>query len=121
MPLASAACSSRGPSRSAKTSPPECPASAPSGTSTGDLPPAMTSFFRGSQRRGGYCSPSPLTDRPRAGRAGAWTDPGPSTSVEPCGELLRREDPVALDHELTDLRPVRVVGKQHPDAVTAGS
>jgi MFS family permease len=41
--------------------------------------------------------------------------------VEQFGELLRREDPVALDYELTDLRPVRVVGEQHPDAITAGS
>src|SRR5690242_13408555 len=32
------------------------------------------------------------------------------------GELLRREYPVALGHELTDLLPVRVVGEQHPDA-----
>jgi hypothetical protein len=41
--------------------------------------------------------------------------------VEQCGEFLRREDPVALDYELTDLLPVRVVGEQHPDAITAGS
>ncbi len=33
---------------------------------------------------------------------------------------LRREDPVALGHELTDLLPVRVVGEQHHDAITAG-
>jgi hypothetical protein len=32
-----------------------------------------------------------------------------------------REDPVALDHELPDLFPVRVVAEQHPDAITAGS
>jgi hypothetical protein len=41
--------------------------------------------------------------------------------VEQCGEFLRREDPVALDYELTDLLPVHVVGEQHPDAITAGS
>ena len=41
--------------------------------------------------------------------------------VEQCGELLRREDPVAVGHELTDLLPVGVVGEQHPDAITAGS
>ena len=29
--------------------------------------------------------------------------------VEQCGEFLRHEDPVALDYELTDLLPVRVV------------
>jgi hypothetical protein len=41
--------------------------------------------------------------------------------VEECGELLRREDPVALGHELTDLLPVRVVGEHHHDAIMAGS
>jgi hypothetical protein len=41
--------------------------------------------------------------------------------VEQCGELLRREDSVALDHELTDLLPVRVVGEQYRDAIMAGS
>src|ERR1700728_2764651 len=40
--------------------------------------------------------------------------------VEQSGELLRREDPVALGHEFTDLLPVRVVGEQHPDATTTG-
>jgi hypothetical protein len=41
------------------------------------------------------------------------------------GQMLacsgRREDPVALGHELMDLLPVRVAGEQHPDAITAGS
>jgi hypothetical protein len=41
--------------------------------------------------------------------------------VKQCSELLRREDPVALGHELPDLLPVRVVGEQHSDAITAGS
>src|ERR1700722_13118707 len=41
--------------------------------------------------------------------------------VEQGGELLRREDPVAVGHELADLLPVRVVGEQHTDAVTAAS
>ncbi len=41
--------------------------------------------------------------------------------VEECGELLRREDPVALGYELSDLLPVRAVGEQHHDAITAGS
>src|SRR5580658_2608252 len=41
--------------------------------------------------------------------------------VEQRGELLRREDPVALDHELTDLLPVRVVGERYHDAITSGS
>ena len=40
--------------------------------------------------------------------------------VKQRGELLRREDPVALGHEFTDLLPVRAVGKQHPNAITAG-
>ena len=38
-----------------------------------------------------------------------------------CGELLRREDPVTLGYELTDLLPVRVAGEHHHDAITAGS
>src|ERR1017187_6551563 len=46
---------------------------------------------------------------------------GQRVLVEQCGELLRREDPVALGHELTDLLPVRAAGEQHPDAITAGS
>jgi len=41
--------------------------------------------------------------------------------VEKCGELLRREDPVALGHELTDLLPIGVVGEPHHDAITAAS
>jgi catechol 2,3-dioxygenase-like lactoylglutathione lyase family enzyme len=41
--------------------------------------------------------------------------------AEQLGELLRRDDPVALGHELTDLRPVGVAGKQHHDAVTVVS
>jgi hypothetical protein len=41
--------------------------------------------------------------------------------AEQCDELLRREDPVALGHELTDLLPVRLVGEHHHDAITAGS
>jgi hypothetical protein len=41
---------------------------------------------------------------------------GPRVLVEQRGELVRREDPVALGHELTDLLPVRVVGEQHHDA-----
>ena len=45
----------------------------------------------------------------------------PRMLVEQCSELLRREDPVALGHELTDLLPVRVLGEQHPEAITAGS
>ena len=45
----------------------------------------------------------------------------PALLVEQCGELLRRQDPVALCHELTDLLPVRVVGEQHRDAITAGA
>ena len=52
------------------------------------------------------------------GRSGLY---GLRVLVEQCGELLRREDPVALGHELTDLLPVRVVGEQHADAITAGS
>ncbi len=41
--------------------------------------------------------------------------------VESCGELFRREDPVALGHELMNLLPVGVVGEQDPDAIPAGS
>jgi len=41
--------------------------------------------------------------------------------VEQCDELLRREDPVALGHELTDLLPVRLVGEHYHDAIMAGS
>jgi len=41
--------------------------------------------------------------------------------VEQCDELLRREDPVALGHELADLLPVRVVGEHHRDAILVGS
>ena len=37
-----------------------------------------------------------------------------SNIVEQCGELLQREDPVALGHELTDLLPVHVVGERGP-------
>ena len=41
--------------------------------------------------------------------------------VEQCGELLRREPPVALGHELTDLLPVGTVREPHPNAARAGS
>ena len=41
--------------------------------------------------------------------------------VKQYGELLRRDDLVALGHERTDLFSVRVVGEHHHDAITAGS
>src|ERR1700683_4431253 len=41
--------------------------------------------------------------------------------VEPGCELFRREPPVALYYELTDLLPVRVFGELHPDSVIAAS
>ena len=40
--------------------------------------------------------------------------------VEPSSELLRRQSPVALDHEFPDLLPVSVGRDPHPDAITAG-
>jgi hypothetical protein len=46
---------------------------------------------------------------------------GQRVLVEQCGELLRREDPVALGHELTNLLPVRVVGEHDHDAISASS
>ena len=46
---------------------------------------------------------------------------GQPVLVELGGELFRSEDPVAVGHELADFLPVRVVGEQHPDAITAGS
>ena len=41
--------------------------------------------------------------------------------VEQRSELLRREDPVALSHELANLLPVCVVGETHPNTIMAGS
>ncbi len=45
----------------------------------------------------------------------------PALLVESCGELFRREDPVALGHELTDLLRVGVVGEQDPETILTGA
>ena len=54
----------------------ELPASGPSGKSTGCPYRGTSSFSRPWRQRGASCSPSRPTGRPRAGRAGAWTDCG---------------------------------------------
>src|SRR6185437_10787537 len=41
--------------------------------------------------------------------------------IEQCGELLRRQNPIALGHKLADLLPIRVVGEKNANAITASS
>src|ERR1700744_2426448 len=89
-----------------------------SGPDSPGEPPASAGADRAPPRR---TRPSSNLAAASCGQVNGTSGGAVPALAEQCGELLRREDPVALGHELTDLRPVGVVGEQHTDAIAARS